>query len=60
MSAGNLEGKKSPAEDAATTKVTPALSISPEKVCLIVVKAREFDAKELLTIPPLYKSPYGC
>ena len=51
MSAGSLEGKKSPAEDAAATKVTPALSISPEKVCFIVVKAREFDAKDMVTIP---------
>ena len=51
MRARSLEGKKSPAEDAATTKVTPALSISPEKVCFIVVKAREFDAKDMVTIP---------
>src|SRR6516164_8063984 len=48
MSAGSFEGKKSPA---AATKVTPALSISPEKVCFIVVKAREFDAKDMVTIP---------
>jgi hypothetical protein len=27
----------------------PALSISPEKVCFIVVKAREFDVKDVLT-----------
>src|SRR5262245_38723586 len=51
MSAGSREGNTSPAEDAATTKVTPALSISPEKVCFIVVKAREFDAKDMVTIP---------
>ncbi len=30
---------------------TPALSISPEKICFIVVKAREFDAKDVLTDP---------
>lgn len=29
----------------------PALSISPEKVCFIVVKAREFDAKDMVTDP---------
>lgn len=29
----------------------PVLSISPEKVCFIVVKAREFDAKDVLTDP---------
>jgi hypothetical protein len=51
MSAGNPESKASPAEDAATTKATPALSILPEKVCFIVVKAREFDAKDMVTIP---------
>src|SRR5215813_8913111 len=50
MSAGRLESKASPVEDAAT-KATPALSISPEKVCFIVVKAREFDAKDIVTIP---------
>jgi hypothetical protein len=29
----------------------PTLSISPEKVCFIVVKAREFDAKDVVTDP---------
>jgi uncharacterized protein DUF3775 len=29
----------------------PALSISPEKVCFIVVKAREFDVKDIVTEP---------
>ena len=29
----------------------PSLSISPEKVCFIVVKAREFDAKDIVTDP---------
>ena len=29
----------------------PALSVSPEKVCFIVVKAREFDAKDVVTDP---------
>jgi len=51
MSAGSPESKASPAEDAAATNATPALSISPEKVCFIVVKAREFDAKDMVTIP---------
>jgi len=51
MSAGGPESKAATAEDAATSKVTPALSISPEKVCFIVVKAREFDAKDMVTIP---------
>ncbi|MEA2990711.1 MAG: hypothetical protein QOG83_3422 [Alphaproteobacteria bacterium] len=30
---------------------TPDLSISREKVCFIVIKAREFDVKDLPTIP---------
>lgn len=32
-------------------KTPPTLSISPEKVCFIVVKAREFDAKDIVTDP---------
>ena len=27
-------------------EVVPALTISPEKVCFIIIKSREFDAKE--------------
>jgi Protein of unknown function (DUF3775) len=30
---------------------TPALAISPEKVCYIIIKAREFDAKDVVTDP---------
>jgi hypothetical protein len=30
---------------------TPVLSISPEKVCYIIAKAREFDAKDVVTDP---------
>lgn len=29
----------------------PALAISPEKVCFVVVKAREFDVKDAVTEP---------
>jgi hypothetical protein len=29
----------------------PTLSISPEKVCFIIVKAREFDVKDVVTEP---------
>src|SRR6516162_1329695 len=29
----------------------PGLSISPEKICFVVVKAREFDAKDIVTDP---------
>ena len=30
---------------------TPDLSISPDKVCYIIAKAREFDAKDVVTDP---------
>jgi hypothetical protein len=32
-------------------ETAPSLSISPEKVCFIIVKAREFDAKDVVTDP---------
>ncbi len=30
---------------------TPTLAISPEKVCFVIVKAREFDVKDAFTNP---------
>jgi hypothetical protein len=36
---------------AATAENAPDLSISPEKVCFIITKAREFDAKDVVTDP---------
>src|SRR5690242_1710374 len=36
---------------------TPDLSISPEKVCYIIVKAREFDAKDVVTDPDDSSNP---
>lgn len=38
-------------EDAAT------LTISPEKVCFIIIKAREFDAKDEVTEPDVGSNP---
>jgi hypothetical protein len=32
-------------------KAVPSLAISPEKVCFIAAKARQFDAKDVVTIP---------
>ena len=32
-------------------QTAPSLSISPEKVCFIVAKAREFDVKDVVTDP---------
>jgi hypothetical protein len=36
---------------------SPDLSISPEKVCFIIVKAREFDAKDVVTDPDDSSNP---
>jgi len=36
---------------------TPDLSISREKVCYIIVKAREFDAKDVVTDPDDASNP---
>src|SRR5436190_4586080 len=36
---------------------TPDLSISSDKVCYIIVKAREFDAKDVVTVPDDASNP---
>jgi hypothetical protein len=36
---------------AAAAEESPALTISPEKVCFIIMKAREFDAKDEVSEP---------
>jgi len=33
------------------TKAVPEMAISPEKLCFIIVKAHEFDAKDIVTDP---------
>lgn len=35
----------------------PVLAISPEKVCFVIVKAREFDAKDAVTEPDVGSNP---
>jgi hypothetical protein len=35
----------------------PELSISPEKVCFVIIKAREFDAKDVVTDPDSGSNP---
>ncbi|MGZ5822537.1 MAG: DUF3775 domain-containing protein [Hyphomicrobium sp.] len=35
----------------------PALTVSPEKVCFIIIKAREFDAKDQTTEPDPGSNP---
>jgi uncharacterized protein DUF3775 len=42
--------------DEASEKI-PELSISPEKVCYIIAKAREFDAKDVVTDPDDASNP---
>lgn len=42
--------------EASATDVGP-LTISPEKVCFIIIKAREFDAKDELTEPDPGSNP---
>jgi hypothetical protein len=37
--------------DTSNTTVTPELSIASDKVCYIIAKAREFDVKDLPTVP---------
>jgi hypothetical protein len=39
------------------TTTKPSLSISPEKVCFFVVKAREFDVKDVVTDPDSGSNP---
>ena len=41
----------------ATTADEVTLAISPEKVCFIIVKAREFDAKDQVTEPDPASNP---
>lgn len=38
-------------------EIDPELSISSEKVCFIVAKAREFEAKDVVTIPDEASNP---
>jgi hypothetical protein len=39
------------------TITTPALSISPEKVCFFILKARQFDVKDVVTDPDSGSNP---
>ena len=40
-------------KNSTATKSAPELAISPEKLCFIIVKAHEFDAKDIVTDPRL-------
>lgn len=45
------------AQDVEMPPPLPALTISPEKVCFIIVKAREFDAKDPMSEPDPGSNP---
>src|SRR5262249_132999 len=47
----------SPPGGTAMIKTAPALSISPEKVCYVAIKAREYDVKDAPTIPDEGSNP---
>ena len=48
---------EAPKTESSTYESSPPLTISPEKVCFIIVKAREFDAKDVLTEPDPGSNP---
>ena len=45
-----MAGKRQPLEEGAARE-PPELAIPPEKVCFIVIKAREYGAKDVVTEP---------
>ena len=49
--ASQMQNRKYDSEAETTPDRLPTLSISIEKVCFVVVKAREFDVKDVATIP---------
>ena len=49
--ASQMQNWKYDSEAETTPDRLPTLSISIEKVCFVVVKAREFDVKDVATIP---------
>jgi hypothetical protein len=52
LSLGRFGGKRGAAMDGTST-----LGISPEKVCYIIVKARQFEAKDVVTDPDSGSNP---
>ena len=49
--------RKSKAIEETSPEEQPALAISPEKVCFVIIKAREFDAKDIVTEPDTGSNP---
>lgn len=48
---------KQPVPSTETSEDDSPLTISPEKVCFLIVKAREFDAKDIVTEPDAASNP---
>ena len=51
-----MQGQSEQTEATGTEGESP-LTISPEKVCFIIMKAREFDAKDEVTEPERDQTP---
>ena len=49
--------KQTRAPEASPDDENGPLSVSPEKVCFLIVKAREFDAKDMVTDPDPASNP---
>lgn len=49
--------RSAPASDVPQDQANGLLTISPEKVCFLIVKAREFDAKDIVTEPDAASNP---
>jgi hypothetical protein len=49
--------KRTRAPEASPDDENSPLSVSPEKVCFLIVKAREFDAKDMVTEPDPASNP---
>jgi hypothetical protein len=52
-----MQGGSIPAEGSSFDDETPNLTISPEKVCFIIIKCKEFDAKDEVTEPDPGSNP---
>jgi len=48
---------EAPQTETPNSEPSPPLTISPEKVCFLIFKAREFDAKDVMTEPDPGSNP---
>jgi len=52
-----MNAKRTPTAPVAPDDIEPPLTISPEKVCFVIFKTREFDAKDEVTEPDPGSNP---